>query len=101
MAKKKRIPPTAGPGRSANAPPGAQAGAPPPKKKAKPKRTWPYALVLLFAWALIFGAIYVSHLISELPDVTNLLAKGPSREITVLDSSGHVLAQRNLDQGAM
>jgi len=100
MAKKKRIPPTAGPSRNANAPPGAQQGAP-PKKKAKPKRTWPYALVLLFAWALIFGAIYVSHLISELPDVANLLAKGPSREITVLDSSGHVLAQRNLDQGAM
>jgi penicillin-binding protein 1A len=103
MAKKKRIPPSADPRRSANAPPGAQSGAPapPPKKKAKPKRTWPYALVLLFAWAVIFGAVYVSHLISELPDVTNLLAKGPSREITVLDSSGHVLAQRNLDQGAM
>jgi penicillin-binding protein 1A len=103
MAKKKRIPPSADPRRSANAPPGAPSGAPvaPPKKKAKPKRTWPYALVLLGAWAVIFGAVYVSHLISQLPDVTNLLIKGPSREITVLDSSGHVIAQRNLDQGAM
>jgi penicillin-binding protein 1A len=103
MAKKKRIPPSADPRRGANAPPGAAPGPhpPPPKKKAKPKRTWPYALVLLGAWAVIFGAVYVSHLISQLPDVTNLLAKGPSREITVLDASGHVLAQRNLDQGAM
>jgi len=102
MAKKKRIPPSADPRRGANAPPGTAPGQPlAPKKKAKPKRTWPYALVLLGAWAVIFGAIYVSHLISELPDVANLLAKGPSREITVLDASGHVLAQRNLDQGAM
>jgi penicillin-binding protein 1A len=105
MAKKKRIPPSADPRRTASAPqsappPGARPPAP-PAKKAKPKRTWPYAVVLLFAWAVIFGAIYTSHLISQLPDVTNLMASGPSREITVLDSGGHVIAQRNLDQGSM
>jgi len=100
MAKKKPVPP--GARRTANAPPGVPPGAPArKKKKTKPRRSWPYALVLLGAWAVIFGAIYVSHLISQLPDVSGLLAKGPSRAITVLDRSGHVITERNLDAGAM
>ncbi|HEX3673602.1 MAG TPA: PBP1A family penicillin-binding protein [Rhizomicrobium sp.] len=74
---------------------------PQPKKKPKPKRSWPYAMVLLFAWAIIFGAIYTSHLVSQLPDIGGLLTHGPSREIVVLDAEGHVIARRNLDQGSM
>jgi penicillin-binding protein 1A len=79
---------------------------PPPRpqpapKKPKPRRSWPYAVVLLLAWAIIFGAIYTSHLISQLPDVSGLLAKGPSREIVVLDVQGHVIARRHLEQGSM
>jgi len=104
MARKKPTPPSAAQRRTAHVPPGAQPGAPAPqprKKKAKPKRSWPYALVLLGAWSVIFVGIYVSHLISQLPDIANLLAKGPSRQITVLDSSGHVITERNLDEGAM
>jgi penicillin-binding protein 1A len=72
-----------------------------PKPKPKPKRTWPYTLVLLFAWGLVFGGIYTSHLISQLPDVSGLMTMAPSRQITVLDAQGRVIAQRNLDQGAM
>ena len=72
-----------------------------PKPKPKPKRTWPYTLVLLLAWGLVFGGIYTSHLISQLPDVSGLMTMAPSRQITVLDAQGRVIAQRNLDQGAM
>jgi penicillin-binding protein 1A len=75
--------------------------APQPKPKPKPKRSWPYAILLLFAWGLIFGGVYTSHLVSQLPDIGGLLAKGTSRQITVLDAQGRVIAQRNLDQGGM
>jgi penicillin-binding protein 1A len=105
MARPKK-PPQGAQRRTAHAGPGGDfaPGPPPPqqpKKKPKPKRSWPYAIVLLGCWAVIFGAIYTSHLISQLPDISNLLAKGPAREITVLDDQGHVIERRNLDQGAM
>ncbi len=108
MGKRKK-PPGQGPrraaqaGRNAAAPAGDFVPTPPPRPRPKPKkaRTWPYTIVLLLAWGIVFGGIYTSHLISQLPDVSGLMAKGPSREIAVLDSSGHVIAQRNLDQGAM
>jgi penicillin-binding protein 1A len=106
MAKRKPPPPPAQKGarRTANGGPGGDVvptPPPQPKKKPKPKRSWPYAMVLLFAWAVIFGAIYTSHLVSQLPDIGGLLTHGPSREIVVLDADGHVIARRNLDQGSM
>ncbi|HTQ12600.1 MAG TPA: PBP1A family penicillin-binding protein [Rhizomicrobium sp.] len=89
--------------RAGGAGPGDFVPTPPPGPKPKPKktRTWPYTIVLLLAWGVVFGGIYTSHLVSQLPDVSGLMARIPSREITVLDSSGHVIAQRNLDQGTM
>ncbi len=57
--------------------------------------------MLLIAWGVIFGAIYTSHLVSQLPDIGGLLSHGPSREIVVLDAQNHVIARRNLDQGSM
>jgi penicillin-binding protein 1A len=73
----------------------------PPSPKAKSGRTWPYALVLLVAWGLIFGAIIASHWISELPDTRDLFAKAPSRDITILDIKGRLIARRGLTQAAM
>jgi penicillin-binding protein 1A len=100
--------PQQGPRRTANPGQGEGPGAatppprpPQPKPKPRPKRSWPYAVMLLFAWGLIFGAVYTSHLVSQLPDIGGLLGKGTSRQITVLDAQGRVIAQRNLDQGGM
>jgi penicillin-binding protein 1A len=75
--------------------------APPPRRKKKPTPTWPYAIGLLFAWGLIFGGVIYSHWISDLPDVNGLLAHGPSRDITVLDMRGHLIARRGLTHGEM
>src|SRR5580692_1452326 len=71
--------------------------APPPKK---PKRTWPAALFLLVCWSLIFGAIYVSRFISQLPDTSGLMNRTPSHDITILDDKGRFIARRGLTQGA-
>ena len=56
--------------------------------------------MLLAAWALIFGAVFWSHFLSDLPDVSQLLVKGTSRDITVLDDQGRLIARRGLTQGA-
>jgi penicillin-binding protein 1A len=56
--------------------------------------------MLLFAWGLIFGAVFWSHFLSDLPDVGQLLVKGTSRDITVLDDRGRLIARRGLTQGA-
>ncbi|HEY1632777.1 MAG TPA: PBP1A family penicillin-binding protein [Rhizomicrobium sp.] len=74
---------------------------PQPKPKAKPRRSWPAALLMLLVWGIIFGGIYTSHLVSQLPDISGLLSKGTSRQITVLDAQGRIIAERNLDQGGM
>ncbi|MDE3116480.1 MAG: PBP1A family penicillin-binding protein [Pseudomonadota bacterium] len=63
--------------------------------------TWPYVVVLLAAWALIFGAVGYSRWISTLPDTRDLLARGPSRDITVLDGKGRLIARRGLTQGQL
>ncbi|HEV2563125.1 MAG TPA: PBP1A family penicillin-binding protein [Rhizomicrobium sp.] len=72
---------------------------PPPRKKRK--RTWPYVLMLLAAWGLIFGAVAYSRWISTLPDTKDLLSKGLSRDITLLDVHGRMIARRGLTQSAM
>jgi penicillin-binding protein 1A len=70
------------------------------KRKAR-KRTWPYVVVLVAAWGAIFGGIFYSRFLSELPDVNSLLVNGPSRAITILDDRGRLIAQRGLTQGVM
>jgi len=68
--------------------------------RAGRRRVWPYAVLLLLAWGLIFGAVFWSHFLSDLPDVRELLVKGASRDITVLDDEGRLIARRGLTQGA-
>ena len=70
----------------------------PRKKRA---RIWPYAVALLLAWGAIFGAIFYSHFVSDLPDVGSLLVNGPSRDIAILDVRGRLIARRGLTQGVM
>ncbi len=76
---------------------GRKDDAPPPRRGA----AWPFVLVMLVAWFAIFGAIFYSHFVSELPDVKNLLANGPVRDVTILDDHGRLVARRGLVQGAM
>jgi len=83
------------PGRHAGGPP------PPPPPKPKPKRTWPYVFVLLLAWGVIFGAVMYFRWISQLPDTTGLLEKGPSHDIAVLDDRGRLIARRGYSQGTL
>ena len=75
------------------------AGPPPPPRKRR--RVWPYALLMLLAWGVIFGAVFFSHFFSDLPDVGNLMLAGPSRDVTILDDRGRLIARRGLVQGAM
>ena len=72
-------------------------GAPAPKRKAN----WPYALVMLLAWGVIFTAVFFSHFFSALPDVRNLMVTGPSQDVTILDDHRRLIARRGLTQGAM
>ena len=65
------------------------------------KPVWPYMLVMLIAWGVIFGAVFWSHFLSNLPDVRNLLMAPPSRDITILDVQGRMIARRGLTQGAL
>jgi len=58
-----------GPARGADAPrrrAGAAQAAPPPPPPPPPKRraTWPYVLVMLGAWGLIFGGLFFSHFLT-------------------------------------
>ena len=56
---------------------------------------------MLGAWALIFGGLFLSHFLSSLPDVRNLMVSGPSQDITILDDRGRQIARRGLTQGTM
>ena len=69
---------------------------PPPRRK----RIWPFALMVLLVWGVIFGAIVWSHFLSDLPDVRNLLTTPLSRDITLMDDHGRMIARRGLTQGA-
>ncbi len=64
------------------------------------KHVWPYVLMMLLVWGVIFGAILWSHFLSDLPDVRNLLATAMPRDVTVLDDHGRLVARRGLTQGA-
>ena len=63
--------------------------------------SWPYVVVLVLAWGVIFGAIFFSRFLSELPDVNGLLTNGPSRDITILDDRGRMIARRGLTQDVL
>ena len=56
---------------------------------------------MLAAWGLIFGGLFISHFLSSLPDVGNLMVSGPSQDITILDDRGRQIARRGLTQGQM
>ena len=53
---------------------------PPPKR-----RIWPYALVMILIWGILFSAIVWSHFVSDLPDVRNLTATAAPRDVTILE----------------
>ncbi|HEY5046981.1 MAG TPA: PBP1A family penicillin-binding protein [Rhizomicrobium sp.] len=69
--------------------------------RPKRRRGWPYVVALLLAWGLILGAVVGFHWISSLPDTGGLLAKSLSRDITILDEKGRLIARRGLSQGAI
>jgi penicillin-binding protein 1A len=72
-----------------------------PAPRAKRRATWPYVLVMLGAWGLIFGGLFFSHFLSSLPDLRHLMISGPSQDVTILDDRGRLIARRGLTQGAM
>ncbi|MEJ0043751.1 MAG: hypothetical protein WDM81_16690 [Rhizomicrobium sp.] len=79
---------------------GQRDSAPPPAApKPRKRRAWPYALLLLLAWGAIFGAVFWSHFLSDLPDTTKLLVKTSTHDVTVLDVQGRLIARRGLTQG--
>ncbi len=95
---KKPVKPAAGPRRRA---PNRGAPAAPPTPRRKPRATWPYVLLMLGGWGVIFAALFFSHFVSGLPDVRNLMVSGPSQDITILDDRGRQIARRGLTQGQM
>jgi len=70
---------------------------PPPRKK----RIWPYLILMLVAWAVIFAAIFWAHFLSNLPPVHDLLAAAPPRDVTILDDHGRIIARRGLTHEAV
>ena len=97
---KKPAKPAARPRRRApNGAPRAASPASPLRRKSR--ATWPYVLLMLGGWGLIFGAIFFSHFLSGLPDVGNLMVSGRSQDITILDDRGRQIARRGLTQGVM
>ncbi len=64
------------------------------------RRIWPYVLVMLLVWGVMFGAIAWSRFVSDLPDVRDLMATAPPRDVTILDDHGRLVARRGLTQGA-
>jgi penicillin-binding protein 1A len=83
---------------AAKAPPEQVPTQPPPPKR---RHSWPYAVILVLAWGGIFGAIYFSHLLSGLPDVSTLLVGGQSRSVTIYDVRDRLIDVRGLTQGEM
>src|SRR5258706_3463781 len=73
----------------------------PPEPAPRRRRSWPYLLAIVTAWGLIFGAVFFSRFLSDLPDVRAMMASGPSHDITILDDKGRVIAQRGMTHGAI
>ena len=80
---------------------GGGAPNPAPAPRRKPRATWPYVLVMLGGWGLIFAGLFFSHFLASLPDVRNLMVSGPSQDVTILDDRGRQIARRGLTQGLM
>ena len=96
--KKRNGPP---PGKRGPAPAGDDAPPPPKKQVRGRKRSWPFIVVMFLVWGLIFGAVIFSHFLSGLPDIRNLMARGPQEDVTILDDRGHLVARRGLTQGEL
>jgi len=94
--KKRKGPP---PGKRGPAP--AADDAPPPKQVRRRRSSWPFIVVMFAVWGLIFGAVLFSHFLSGLPDIRNLMARGPQEDVTILDDRGRLVARRGLIQGEM
>jgi penicillin-binding protein 1A len=94
MARKTQDEPRREPG---SGPRGDATGA--PSKKPRRRRVWPYAVMLLLAWGAIFGAVFWSHFLSDLPDTTKLLVKADTHDVTILDVQGRLIARRGLTMG--
>jgi penicillin-binding protein 1A len=75
-----------------------RAGQPPRPRR---RRSWPYVVILVLAWGIIFGGIFFSRFLSELPDVGSLLKNGPSRDVTILDDHKRLIARHGLTQGLL
>jgi penicillin-binding protein 1A len=69
----------------------------PPRRR----RTWPFVLILLLVWGAIFGGIFFSRFLSDLPDVSTLLNNGPSHDVTIFDRAHRLIARRGLTQGVL
>src|SRR3954470_6887578 len=65
------------------------------------RSTWPFVLLMMCGWAVIFAGLLFSHYLSALPDVRNLMVTGPSQDVTILDDRGRMIARRGLTQGRM
>jgi penicillin-binding protein 1A len=102
-APKKRSGPPAGKRGGGGGAPPSDDGPSPPKRQLRggKKRSWPFIILMFLIWGGIFGAVMFSHFISGLPDVKNLMAQGPSEDVTILDDRGRVIVRRGLTQGEM
>lgn len=76
-------------------------GETPPPEPRRRRAAWPYMLVMLGCWGVIFAAIFSSNFVSGLPDASHLLPTAASQDITILDDRGRLIARRGLTQGAM
>jgi penicillin-binding protein 1A len=72
--------------------------APPPKKKGSMVR---YTLLVGLAWLLFAGGLVVSHWINTFPNTANLLVYDPGNDVTLLDTTGRMIARRGHNQGAV
>jgi len=72
-----------------------------PKGPKRPRPTWPIALLLLAGWGVIVAVVLSLHWISSLPDISDLLAKSRSHDMTILDRTGRTVARPGLTQGRM
>lgn len=70
-------------------------------RPAKKPRAWPFVLFLLVAWGTIFGGIFYSRFLSDLPDVGSLLTNGPARDVTILDKDGRQISRHGLVRDAL